>query len=409
MNAIQKVNVIGLGYIGLPTAATLANAGFDVLGVEVNPKIIEKINTGSIHIQEPGLDILVRAAFQRGKLRASADPEEADAHIIAVPTPINEDKSPGLSYVEAASKTIARVVRAGDLVVLESTVPPRTCEEVVAPILYEATGLRADRDYFLAHCPERVIPGKILEEIIHNDRIIGGVAPEATKRTVELYASFVKGKLLETDATTAEMCKLMENTFRDVNIALANELANIAEQIGVNIEEAIRFANHHPRVHIHTPGIGVGGHCIPIDPWFIVHAAPDHSRLIQTARKINDARPRQMAEKVAGALEAYPGNPVAFFGLSYKSDVDDVRESPAIEIVHLVAERFSRPIYVVEPFTEELPEPLTRYAHVHLADTETALEKAGILVGLVAHSAFKKIDTGRFAGRCVLDFVRLWD
>ena len=408
MKAIETINVIGLGYIGLPTAATLANAGFDVLGVDVRPEIITKINAGDIHIQEPGLDILVRAAVQRGKLRAAAQPGRADVFIIAVPTPIHADKSPDLSFVEAASRTIAPVLEKGNLVIVESTVPPRTCVDVVAPILEERTGLKHGADYDLAHCPERVIPGQILTEIIHNDRIVGGTTAEATKRTAALYGSFVKGRLLETDATTAEMCKLMENSFRDVNIALANELANIADDLQIDIHEAIALANRHPRVNIHTPGIGVGGHCIPIDPWFIAHVAPEKANLIRTARGINDARPHLLAERILAAHREKPDSAIAFFGLSYKPDVDDFRESPAIEVVHQIAQSVLAPLYVVEPNITTLPPELQAFPHIVLTSASDALEKAQVVVALVNHTSFRTLDAAKFAGKAIFDDVRIW-
>ena len=409
------INVIGLGYIGLPTAATLANAGFEVLGVDVRPEIIAKINAGNIHIQEPGLDILVRAAFQRGNLRAAAEPSCADAFIIAVPTPIHADKSPDLRFVEAATETIASVLQKGNLIIVESTVPPRTCLDVVAPLIERLTGLKHGADYDLAHCPERVIPGRILTEIIQNDRIVGGTTPAATQRTAALYASFVKGKILETDATTAEMCKLMENSFRDVNIALANELANIAEDLQIDIHEAIALANRHPRVHIHTPGIGVGGHCIPVDPWFIAHVAPDKSPLIRTARNVNDARPHALAERILAAHRERPHAEIAFFGLSYKPDVDDTRESPAIEVVRRVAESVTRTLWVIEPNISALPEELKAFPHVFLGTEFSALEHCAILVGLVNHSPFRVIDPDLLTmptiydeEKTIFDDLRIW-
>jgi UDP-N-acetyl-D-mannosaminuronic acid dehydrogenase len=384
------ISVIGLGYVGLPTAATLANTGLRVIGVDVREDVVNTIRQGDIHISEQGLDILVRAAVQRKTLETSLTPQIADVHIIAVPTPITEDKKPDLSYVEAATRTICQVLKPGDLVVLESTVPPGTCVNVIAPIIEEQLGLKHGTDYHLAHCPERVIPGKILHEIIYNDRIIGGTTSEATERTAELYGTFVKGKLLTTTATTAELCKLMENTYRDVNIALANELAGIAEDIDVNIAEAIRLANHHPRVNIHTPGIGVGGHCIPVDPWFIVHTAPEKSKLIHAARLINDARPKVFAKRIAELIREHPDRQVALLGLSYKADVDDARESPAIEIVHELATQTNNQLWVVEPHIPTLPKALTGLSNVTLVEEDTAYRKADILVMLVPHSSFLK-------------------
>ncbi len=385
-----SANVIGLGYIGLPTAATLANANIDVTGIDINQNIVDTINQGNIHITEHGLDILVRAAVQRKRLKASTTIQMADIHIIAVPTPITKDKKADLSYVKEAAKTIASVIKPGDLVILESTVPPATCTNIVGPIIKEITALDHKQDYYLAHCPERVIPGKILNELINNDRIIGGTTPEATHKTAELYKLFVKGKLLLTDASTAEMCKLMENTYRDVNIALANELADIAEDIDIDITEAIKLANHHPRVNIHSPSIGVGGHCIPVDPWFIVDNAAEKSVLIRTAREINDARPNLFATKILDYARAYPNKQLALLGLSYKADVDDLRESPAIEIVLDLAKRLKTNLLIVEPNISKLPKEL-ELTNLELVDLFTAIKKADKLIILVPHSDFKSV------------------
>ncbi len=385
-----SANVIGLGYIGLPTAATLANANIDVTGIDINQNIVDTINQGNIHITEHGLDILVRAAVQRKRLKASTTIQMADIHIIAVPTPITKDKKADLSYVKEAAKTIASIIKPGDLVILESTVPPATCSNIVGPIIKEITALDHKQDYYLAHCPERVIPGKILNELINNDRIIGGTTPEATHKTAELYKLFVKGELLLTDASTAEMCKLMENTYRDVNIALANELADIAEDIDIDIAEAIKLANHHPRVNIHSPSIGVGGHCIPVDPWFIVDNAAEKSVLIRTAREINDARPSFFAGKILDYARAYPNKQLALLGLSYKADVDDLRESPAIEIVLDIAKRLKSNLLIVEPNISKLPKEL-ELTNLELVDLFTAIKKADKLIILVPHSDFKSV------------------
>ena len=408
----STINVYGLGYIGLPTAATFANVGYQVLGVDICPEVVRRINAGDAHIQEPGLHLLVHSALHRRALSASLTPSPAEVHIIAVPTPVSSDpfgnKSPDLSHVEVATRTLASVLQAGDLVVLESTVPPNTCLQVVAPLIYQLTGLRHGNDYDLAHCPERVIPGCILHEIIANDRIIGGTTPEATRRTLNLYASFSKGRLLATDATTAEMCKLMENTFRDVNIALANEFAAIAERLGIDAEEAIRLANHHPRVNIHTPGIGVGGHCIPVDPWFLAAAAPDAAPLTRTARSINDARPQQVADEILRTMRQYPGKPPALLGLSYKADVDDIRESPALEIARRIAAGTTAPLYIVEPHLSRLPPALRAYPNVQFVTLEYALEAGEILVGLVGHSEFRQISAEQLRNKVQIDPLHLW-
>ena len=382
------VNVIGLGYIGLPTAATLASTGLQVRGVDVNQRIVAGINSGNTHISEDGLAVLLKRVVKSGKLSATTQIAAADIHIIAVPTPIDGNKKADLSYVKEAAKSIAGVIKTGDLVILESTVPPATCTNVIGPIIKDITALDHQSDYYLAHCPERVIPGKILQELKNNDRIIGGTRPEATEKSAELYARFVKAELLKTDATTAEMCKLMENTYRDVNIALANALANIADEIDIDINKAIKLANHHPRVNIHTPSIGVGGHCIPVDPWFIVDNAKAKTPLIKAARQINDNRPGLYAQKIIEYAKARQLETIALLGLSYKPDVDDLREAPAIEIVKEVSENFDGKVLIVEPHIDNLPLELIQF-DIQLVDLSVALAQADKLIILVPHSTFE--------------------
>lgn len=337
-----SILVVGLGYIGLPTSLAFVNAGYRVTGVDVNPEVVAALNAGQIHIQEEGLQKMYDTAFASGRFIATLEPRAAGVHLIAVPTPIKPDKTADLSYVEAASHTIAKVIRKGDMVILESTVPPGTCERVIAPIVQAATGLEHGKDYDLVHCPERVIPGSILREITENDRIIGGTTPQAAERAKALYSSFVRGEMIVTTAATAEITKLMENTYRDVNIALANEFRKVCQTLGIDVLEAIRYANHHPRVNIHQPGIGVGGHCIPVDPWFIAEIAPDLTPLIQTARRVNDGMPRITAQEIVAELRQKGLDPssakVALLGLTYKADVDDFRESPALEVVNELRE-----------------------------------------------------------------------
>lgn len=395
---IKTISVIGLGYIGLPTAATFANKGFKVQGVDVSEKAVHTINQGDIHIEEVGLGEVVHQAVKNGNLTAGLEPQEADVHIIAVPTPIKADKSPDLSYVESATKALCSVLKNNDLVIVESTIPPRTCVDVIAPIIQKQLNMSAESDYHLVHCPERVIPGKILHEIVNNDRIVGGVTPEAAQIASELYASFVQGEILQTTATTAEMCKLMENTYRDVNIALANELNAITQDMDdVDILEAIQLANHHPRVNIHTPGIGVGGHCIPVDPWFIVDAAPDKAKLIHLARTINDARPLQVVARVQQYMQEHYSDKekptVACFGLSYKPDVDDMRESPAEEIVyHLATDKaLELEIIVVEPHIKELPNRLKGLGNVRKLEETDALNQINAFIILVNHQSFHNL------------------
>lgn len=330
---MKKICVLGLGYIGLPTAAMFATHGFSIIGVDVNAQVVETLNNGEVHIHEPGLKTLVQAALQSGNLRLACRPKPADAFIIAVPTPITADKRADLHYVEAAARAIVPCLRLGNLVTLESTVPPGTTRGVLAPILGESGLNPQDNDLLVAHSPERVLPGRILAELVDNDRVIGGLTPEAAEAARALYASFVQGEIHLADVTTAEMVKLMENTCRDVNIALANEFALVAEAVGVNVWQAIEIANLHPRVNILKPGPGVGGHCIAVDPWFLVQAAPGPAQLIAAARRLNDRMPQHVADKVRTILAKVENPQIAALGLAYKADVDDTRESPAIAVI----------------------------------------------------------------------------
>ncbi|NCB39641.1 MAG: UDP-N-acetyl-D-mannosamine dehydrogenase, partial [Erysipelotrichia bacterium] len=320
---MKQICVLGLGYIGLPTSSILAAKGYQVLGVDVCQNVVDTINSGKIHITEPDLDLFVRAAVQSGKLRASITPEPADVFIIAVPTPFKADKKPDMSYVEAAARSLAGHLQPGNLVILESTSPPETCTKIIAPIIREA-GFTPGKDVFLAHCPERVLPGQIMREVVENDRVIGGFTPECAEQAKNLYSTFVKGQIYLTDSTTAEMVKLVENSFRDVNIAFANELSIICESLKLNVWELIKLANLHPRVNILKPGPGVGGHCIAVDPWFIVDACPKESRLISTARRVNDSKPAFVIKRVLQAAERFKNPVIGVLGLSYKQDIDDL-------------------------------------------------------------------------------------
>jgi UDP-N-acetyl-D-mannosaminuronic acid dehydrogenase len=338
---IHRLLFIGLGYIGLPTSLAFSQCGYSVKGFDSNTHVVNQLNNGELHIEETGLYEFYTKSINQKLFTAVSDIEAADVYFICVPTPINSDKTADLSYVKAAAESIAQVIQKGNMVILESTVPPGTCENIIAPIIKAATGLEHGADYDLVHCPERVIPGRILKEITENDRIIGGTTPQAAERAKKLYESFVKGHIFLTTAATAELTKLMENTYRDVNIALANELKQVCETLGVDIQEAIQLANHHPRVNIHQPGIGVGGHCIPVDPWFIAEIAPSLTPLIQTARKINDSMPHHTALGIVQSMLERGLEPehatVGILGLTYKPDVDDFRESPAMEVVeHLL-------------------------------------------------------------------------
>jgi UDP-N-acetyl-D-mannosaminuronic acid dehydrogenase len=328
---MDKICVLGLGYIGLPTASILATNGFHVVGVDVDCEIVDVINKGQIHINEPGLKTVVYAAVQSGNMRAKLAPEEADVFIIAVPTPIKPDKTADLTYVVQAAESIIPFMHKGNLVILESTCPPRTTEDVLVPILLKS-GLVIGEELFLAHCPERVLPGNILHEFVSNDRIIGGINVKSAEKAREIYEKVVQGNLILTDATSAEMAKLMENTFRDVNIALANEVCQIAYDLKLDALEVIKMANMHPRVNLHQPGPGVGGHCLAVDPWFIVEKSP-RANLIRLSREINDAMPHFVVDLVMKMLQTIADPKVTVLGVSYKGNVDDTRESPATEVV----------------------------------------------------------------------------
>lgn len=377
---MKKVCVIGLGYIGLPTATILSESGFNVVGVDTNAAVVAKINQGNSHICESNLSEKVAKAIAEGRLRAGTLPEAADVFIIAVPTPFTAEKEADLTAVRSAAESLLSYLRKGNLVILESTVPPRTTLDLLLPI-FKKTGLEIGKELQVAFCPERVLPGKILEELIFNSRVVGGVDHASAFAARELYASFVKGDIYLTDSTTAEMTKLMENTYRDVNIALANEFALIAEQSGVNIWEAIRYANNHPRVNIHQPGPGVGGHCIAVDPWFIVEQAGSLARLIRTAREINDGMPGYVVERVQQLLSGVSSPRIAVLGMTYKANVADCRESPALEIINLLREK---------GFFVSVCDPLAQ--DEQLLPLEEALAGADLLLLLVGHHDFRSLD-----------------
>ncbi|MEW6566646.1 MAG: nucleotide sugar dehydrogenase [Chloroflexota bacterium] len=399
--------VLGMGYIGLPTASTFATHGLRVLGVDTNRHVVDVLRNGGLHIQEPGLRTLVQAAFGSGNLRVGEQPEPAEAFIIAVPTPLLDDKRADMRHVYAAAESIVPHLRKGNLVVLESTSPPRTTVDRVAPIL-ERSGLRAGPDFHLAYVPERVLPGQILRELIDNARVIGGVDRASAEAGRDLYATFVRGEILLTDATTAEMVKLMENTYRDVNIAVANEFSRLAERFGVDIWQAIAMANRHPRVNVLRPGPGVGGHCLSVDPWFLVEAAPDLSPLIRQARLVNDGQPAHAVGLVERALGTLRGRKVAALGLAYKADVDDLRGSPAIEVVRLLAETGAE-VRTFEPLVPEATVPGCAAA----ASLDAALDAADAVVLLVDHRPFRALDphqaAGRMRGRVAIDARGVWD
>lgn len=397
----QSLCVLGMGYIGLPTASTFATNGLRVVGVDVNRRIVDVLRNGEVHIQEPGLRTLVQAAFASGNLRVAEAPEAADAFVIAVPTPILDDKRADLRAVRAAAEAITPHLQSGNLVVLESTSPPRTTVDLLAPIL-ETSGLQAGSDFFLAYSPERVLPGQILRELVENARVIGGVNRASAEAGRDLYSTFVRGEIVLTDATTAEMVKLMENTFRDVNIAVANEFARLAEHLGVDVWEAIALANRHPRVSVLRPGPGVGGHCISVDPWFLVEAAPEATPLIQAARGVNDSQPGRVVDRIDRALGGLKGRMIAVLGLAYKADVDDLRESPAVE----VAARLAAAGAEVRTFEPHAP-ATTVPGGIVAASLETALDRADAAVLLVDHRAFTLFSPAlageKMRGRFVFD------
>lgn len=413
----QKICVIGLGYIGLPTASTFATHGLRVVGVDINPHVIETLRNGNIHIYEPGLRTVVEAAVRSGNLTVSDQPEEADAFLILVPTPFYEDeygeyegrkyRRADLRAVTAATESIVPHLRKGNLVILESTSPPRTTVDLVQPIL-EKSGLKAGIDFHLCYSPERVFPGQILRELIENARVVGGVTPESAAAGCELYSIFVKGEIIATDATTAELVKLMENTTRDVNIALANEFARLAEKYGVDVWEAIDLANRHPRINILNPGPGVGGHCISVDPWFLVETAPELTPLIYHARMVNDGQPHFVLKKVQRVLGSLQGKKIAALGLAYKADVDDLRESPAAEVARLIQQAGAN-VKAWEPF-----KPNAQIPDIHAtASLEEAIEDADALLLLVKHTEFSKLDPqeilSKTTARIVIDVVNGWD
>lgn len=385
MNKYNKICVIGLGYIGLPTASLLGTKGFQVHGVDVSSHVVETINQGKIHIVEPDLDIMVKSAVNAGNLKAGLEPVEADVFIIAVPTPFKNDHEPDLSYVEAATRMISPYVKPGNLVILESTSPVGTTDEVVARILKE-NGHDNEKDIFVAHCPERVLPGRILIELVENDRIVGGINPLATQKAVDFYKTFVRGEVLSTDSRTAEMAKLTENSSRDVSIAFANELSLICDEEGINVWELISLANRHPRVNILNPGPGVGGHCIAVDPWFIVARSPEHSKLIRTAREVNDSKPQWVINKVKSRAEKFKRPVIGCLGLAFKADVDDLRESPAVDIVRQLINEDIGEILISEP-------NLMEHNEFHLSSCEEVIARSDIIVLLVDHKEFKGIKT----------------
>ena len=420
MNSYERVCVVGLGYIGLPTASIMATRGFTVQGVDVNQAAVNLINQGRIHIHEPDLDALVKTAVGSGRLIAATTPSPAEIFILALPTPFRGDHEPDLAYVEAGTKAIAPFLRPGNLVILESTSPVGTTEaisrwiadirpDLVVPkrrtLAHGTTAVLGQ--IFLAHCPERVLPGQILRELVENDRVIGGIDGASAEVCAAIYRKFVKGQLLLTEARTAEMCKLTENSFRDVNIAFANELSLICDRLDIDVWDLIRLANHHPRVKILQPGPGVGGHCIAVDPWFIVHSAPEQSRLIRTAREVNNHKPEWVIAKVRAAADRFKTPVIACLGLAFKADIDDLRESPAVEIaIHLAQAGMGR-VVAAEPYILTLPAAVAE-AGVTLLPVDDAIAAADIVLLLVNHRQFIQLDRRVLEGKAVIDTRGVW-
>jgi UDP-N-acetyl-D-mannosaminuronic acid dehydrogenase len=410
----KRISVLGLGYVGLPVAGALASRGFEVIGVDVAQRIVDVINTGKIHIVEPDLDMVVQAAVSAGRLRATLKPEPSDAFIIAVPTPFTGDHKPDISYVKAAAQMIAPLLRKGNLVILESTSPVGTTEQICSwfaelrPDLVMPEAERENADIHIAHCPERVLPGSVLRELVDNDRIIGGISPLCATHAVALYRSFVRGEMHLTNARTAELAKLVENAYRDVNIAFANELSIVCDQLSVNVWDLIELANKHPRVNILSPGPGVGGHCIAVDPWFIIAASPESTPVIRAARGVNDGKPELVFAKVKAAAERLRSPVIACLGLSYKADIDDLRESPALHIVERLAQEHVGELLIVEPNVKKLPASLSQASNINLVELREALAAADIVLLLVDHRQFRRIDRDLLKPKITIDTRGIW-
>jgi UDP-N-acetyl-D-mannosaminuronic acid dehydrogenase len=410
---IQTVSIVGLGYVGLPTAATFAARGLDVIGVDINRDAVNRINSGRSHIVEPDLDMLLSAAVKSGKLRAVTAPEPADAFIIAVPTPITHDHKADISAVEAALKSVAPVLKRGDLIVIESTSPVGTTEHAadllrkLRPEFSFPDSNPEQSDILIAYCPERILPGQTLRELIDNARIVGGLDRRSATRAKELYSCFTMGPMKTTTARVAELSKLVENAYRDVNVAFANELSLVCDALGTDVWSVIRMANLHPRVNILSPGPGVGGHCIPVDPWFIHQALPERTPLIKAAREVNDGKPQFVADRIVKLAKRFRQPVIGLLGLSYKPNVDDLRESPALEIACKVASRRVGTVLAVEPHLRELPPPLANYPGVQLTDLATAVKRADVIGILVGHNKFRSLDRGAVASKVVVDTVGL--
>lgn len=414
MSNSLEVVFVGLGYIGLPTAVVMANHGVRVHGVDVNASAVERIQRGEVTIVEPGLEEQLKKAVETGQLTATTEMQQGNAFVIAVPTPFKENYEGDLSYILSAAESIAPQLRGDEVVILESTSPPKTTQKLADKILELRPDLSVDGAdgkpvIHFAYCPERILPGKAMEELISNDRIIGGRTPEAARRATEVYASFCKGELLATDDVTAEMAKLTENSFRDVNIAFANELSLISDNLGINVWELIELANHHPRVNILQPGPGVGGHCIAVDPWFIVSSDRENSNIIRTAREVNDGKPEWVINKVDEAVKNIDSPVIAALGLAFKPNIDDLRESPALNITKDLAEHVDHAtVLAVEPNVSKLPKALEGLSNVEFAQYTEAIKRADVVLLLVDHDEFKSIPATALRGKTVVDTKGLW-
>ncbi|TDL88200.1 nucleotide sugar dehydrogenase [Vibrio vulnificus] len=386
----MKLCTVGLGYIGLPTSIMFAKHGVDVVGVDISPRVIDSLNSGKIHIEEPGLQEALNEVVEKGLFRAALQPEKSDVFIVAVPTPNHDDeyKSCDLSYVLSAVKNVIPYLEKGNVLIVESTIAPRSMDDEVKPLV-EQSGFKVGEDIYLVHCPERVLPGQILHELIHNNRIVGGITPNCTEAGAKVYSTFVQGEIIKTNAKTAEMSKLMENTFRDVNIALANELAKVCNNLEINALDVIQMANKHPRVNLHTPGPGVGGHCLAVDPYFIVAKEPETAQLINLARNINTSMPEYVVENVNTLMENVQGKVVTVFGLTYKGNVDDVRESPAMEILEILNNQDKYEVRAFDPHVEK---------EWVISNLEEAVNDSDLVLILTDHSEFKNLDWNQFTG-----------
>ena len=412
-NKINSISVIGLGYVGLPTAAMIANRGYQVIGVDVDPIVVAAITRGETPLVEPDLDKLVRSAVSSGNLKAAFKPEPADVFIISVPTPFKNGNIPDLSYLETAVKTLAPVLSIGNLIIIESTSPVGTTEKIrdwlskFRPDL-SMPGKTAHQDVYIAHSPERVLPGRVLLELVENDRVIGGITPICAEKAASFYQHFINGTCHVTDAQTAEFVKLAANAYRDTNVAFANELSLLCEELNINVWNMLELANRHPRVNILKPGPGVGGHCIAVDPWFLVASAPNLAPLIQAARSVNNQKPKTVIKQIMSRVVEINARTISFLGLAYKANIDDLRESPAVEIVIKTAEIFNGDVYVCEPNITDLPQSLKSSKNIKLSSVDRCLDVADLVVLLTDHREFAQISSDSLTNKSIIDTRGVW-